>query len=418
MKRKLNFIYILLLLLAFQTSIAAQVKPIKDLKPTVVLISLDGFHPDYLQKYNPPNLNRLAKKGVRARWMIPAYPTKTFPNHYTMATGLYPDNHGIIENNIYDSQFDAEFMLNKREEVQNPRWWQGEPVWVTAEKQGQTAAAYFFPGTETAIQDVRPTFWKQYDGKVPNDERVDTVLSWFDLPVEKRPTIFTMYFSDVDDAGHAFSPDSEEVRQAVLKVDANVGRLMEGFRKRGIDKKVNVIIVSDHGMAAYDPAKAIVLDEMFDAADAERVFWVGEFVQIFPKAGKEDAIYNSIKAKLPLNAKIYRRAEFPERFKFGKNKRIAPLVVVPMEGSILTNRKRFEEWQKSGRTGKMRGGHGYDNNLESMRALFIAHGKAFKRGKTVEPFENVHLYELMTKILGLKPAPNDGDLSKVKEVLR
>lgn len=418
MKRKLNVVYAFLILLALHLSVSAQVKPIRDLQPTVVLISLDGFHPDYLEKYDPPVLNKLAKEGVRAKWLIPAYPTKTFPNHYTIATGLYPDNHGIIENNIYDRQFDAEFTLSKREEVQNPRWWGGEPIWVTAEKQGQTAAAFFFPGTETPIKGVQPTFWKEYEHNLPNEERVDTVLSWFDLPKEKRPTVFTMYFSDVDDAGHASSPYSEATKAAVLKVDGNVGRLMDGLRARKIDKKVNLIIVSDHGMQPYLPRDGIVLDEMFDAGLAERIFWVGEFTQIFPKEGKEDEIYNQIKAKLPPTADVYRRGEFPERFKFGKNTRIAPIVVVPKAGAIITNRKRYAEMKEKGTLDKMRGGHGYDNQLESMRALFIAHGRAFKKGKTVEPFENVHIYELMTKILGLKPAPNDGDFSKVKAILK
>src|SRR5687768_8142001 len=181
---KTRVVIILLLVLAV-TVVPAQ-QPIKDLKPTVILISLDGFRYDYLDKYHPPTLTALAKNGVRAKWMIPSFPTKTFPNHYTVATGLYPQNHGIIENNIYD--FGTTFSLGKREEVQNSRWWLGEPIWVTAEKQGQRAGAFFFPGTETEIKGVRPTFWKQYEHELPNEQRVDTILSWLDLPLEERPT--------------------------------------------------------------------------------------------------------------------------------------------------------------------------------------------------------------------------------------
>ena len=418
MKRNIRFFLFILVLLSFNLHAAAQVKPVKDLKPTVILISLDGFHPDYLKKYDPPNLNKLAKEGVRAEWLIPSFPTKTFPNHYTIATGLYPDNHGIVENNIFDTETKTVFGLDKREELRNPKWWGGEPIWVTAEKQGQIAASFFFPGTETPIQGVRPTFWKEYEHDLPNEQRVDTVLSWLDLPKEKRPTVFTMYFADVDDAGHASSPDSEATRAAVLKVDANVGRLMDGLRARKIDKKVNLIIVSDHGMQPYLPRDGIILDEMFDADSAERIFWVGEFTQIFPKEGKVDEIYNAIKAKLPPTAEVYRRGEFPARFKFGKNKRIAPIVVIPKAGAIISNRKRYKEMEERGTLDKMRGGHGYDNQLESMRALFIAHGKAFKRGKVVEPFENVHIYNLMARILGLKPAKNDGNFEVVKDILK
>ena len=412
-----KLIFTCLFVLSVFLPICAQ-KPIKDLKPTVILISLDGFHPDYLNQYNPPVLNKLAKNGVRAKWMIPSFPTKTFPNHYTVATGLYPDNHGIIENNMYDAETNAVFGLDKREELRNPRWWGGEPIWVTAEKQGQIAASFFFPGTETPIQGVLPTFWKEYEHTLPNEQRVDTVLSWFDLPKEKRPTVFTMYFSDVDDAGHASSPYSEATRAAVIKVDGNVGRLMEGLRARKIDKKVNLIIFSDHGMQPYLPRDAIILDEMFDTESAERIFWVGEFTQIFPKEGKEDEIYDAIKAKLPPTADLYRRDEFPARYKFGKNGRIAPIVVVPKAGAIIMNRKRYKEMEEKRTLDKMRGGHGYDNALVSMRALFIARGAAFKKSFVAEPFENIQVYNLMCKILGLKPAKNDGDFEKVKRLLR
>ncbi len=412
-----KIILLFIFLLVFGLSISAQ-KPIKDLKPTVVLISLDGFRPDYLDKYKPPNLNELAKKGVRAKWLIPSFPTKTFPNHYTIATGLYPDHHGIIENNVYDAEFDAEFHLNERDEVQNPRWWGGEPIWVTAEKQGQIAASYFFPGTETPISGVRPTFWKEYDGDIPNNVRVDTVLSWFDLPVGKRPTIYTMYFSDTDDAGHRYTPDSEKTKDAVLNLDQTIGRFIKGLKKRKIDKKVNIIIVSDHGMAAYNPRDAIILDEMFDTDLAERIFWVGEFTQIFPKPGKEDEIYNQIKSNLPPNAEVYRRGEFPERFHFGTNKRIAPIVVVPHEGSKITNRADYEKDKSEGKLEELRGSHGFDNQLPSMRALFIARGAAFKNGFVAEPFENIQIYNLMSFILGLKPAANDGNLNNVRGMLR
>lgn len=393
-------------------------KRIKDLKPTVILISIDGFRYDYLDKFKPKNLNKLAKNGVRAKWMIPSFPTKTFPNHYSIATGLLPEHHGIVANNIYDPEFDAVFGLGKREEVENPRWWQGEPIWVTAEKQGQIAGAYFFPGTETQIGEVRPTFWKTYDGKIPNEERVDTVLSWLDLPKEKRPTIFTMYFSDVDDAGHDFSPESTKTGDAVKKIDGEIGRLLEGLKKRKVYNKVNLIIVSDHGMAQVPSQNTIILDEMFDTSLAKQIFWVGEIVQIFPKEGMEDEIYNSIKSKLPASAKIYRKSEIPKRYHYQNNRRIAPILVLPDEGWILSTRERFEKWKQGVNFGKTRGSHGYDNELESMRAIFIGHGEAFKKGFVAEPFQNIEVYNLMCNILGLKAAKNDGNYNRVRDFLR
>ena len=286
-----------------------QSKSIKDFRPTVILISLDGFRGDYLEKYEPPNLRSLAREGVQAKWMIPAFPSKTFPNHYTIATGLYPQNHGIVENNVFDKGFNAMFTMSKREEVQNGRWWLGEPIWITAEKQGQKSAPYFWPGSEAEIAGTRPTYWKPYDGKVPNDERVDTILSWLDLPLSERPTFLGLYFSDVDNAGHDFSPEAIETRDAVLKVDKELGRLIDGLKARGLFEQVNLIIVSDHGMAPQDPNNAIILDELFDSNLADRIIWTSEIVSIFPKEGKEDAIYKALKAKIPPQAKVYRKAE-------------------------------------------------------------------------------------------------------------
>lgn len=392
-------------------------KPIKDLEPTVILISIDGFRYDYLEKYKPKNLSKLAKKGVRAKWMIPSFPTKTFPNHYTIATGLYPENHGIIANNMYDPEFDAIFTLGKREEVQNPRWWGGEPIWVTAEKQGQIAGAFFFPGTEAKIAGKLPTYWKNYDGSIPNETRINTVLSWLDLPKEKRPTFISMYFSDVDDAGHAFSPESEKTGETVRKIDRQLGNLLEGLKKRKINKKINLIIVSDHGMASVPQKNSIVLDEMFDTSLTKQIFWVSEIVQIFPKKGKEDEIYNSIKSKLPPTAKVYKKSEIPRTFLYKKNRRIAPIIVLPDEGWILVTRERFEKMKVDGRLNETRGSHGYDNRLKSMRAIFIGHGKAFKKGFVAEPFRNIHVYNLMADILRLKPAKNDGDFNEIRDLL-
>ncbi|MBX3294427.1 MAG: alkaline phosphatase family protein [Acidobacteria bacterium] len=415
--RRLCWPATLLIILGVSLAAFAQQR-IDDLRPTVILVSIDGFRADYFELHKPPTLNALANKGVRARWMKPVYPTKTFPAHYSIVTGLYPDNHGLIENNMFDTERGLSFGLANRQAVQDPRWWGGEPIWNTAQKQGQIAAAYFWPGTETAIGGMQPKFWKDYDGKVPNDTRVDTVLGWLDLPVAQRPTMITMYFSDVDDAGHNHGPESPENREAVLRVDANIKRLVDGLAARGILEQVNLIFTSDHGMAPYKMRNAVVLDEMFDTGDAERVFWVGEFTQIFPKPGKEDAIYDAIKAKLPKTANIYRRSEFPKRFKFGKNKRIAPLVVIPKAGTVITTRERMNRAEKDGRLDAVRGAHGYDNDIIEMRSMFVGHGGQFKRGYVAKPFEAVDVYELICKILGIEPAKNDGNLKRIKSVLR
>ncbi len=407
-----------LLLTSLSATAQQKPRPIKDLKPTVILISVDGFRADYLDKYSAPTLSMLAKQGVRARWMTPAFPSLTFPNHYTVATGLYPDNHGIVGNNIYDPEFKQIFAMSKREEVENGRWWLGEPIWVTAEKQGQRAAAFFFPGTEAEIGGKRPSYWKNYDEKIPNFERVDTVLSWLDLPERQRPTMITMYFSDVDHAGHESGPDSEGVSQAIAKVDESLSRLVQGLKSREIFDRINLIVVSDHGMARIDTRQVVLLDDYFDPSQAVTVVWNSGLVNIFPKPGLEQAIHSTLKSKAPPHITIYRKREVPARFHYGRSMRIGEIVVIADEGWTVVSRVRYRPPEPAANGVNYRGAHGYDNQLESMRALFVAHGPACKRAQAVEPFESVDVYNIMANILGLKPASNDGGDSAVKAVLR
>ncbi len=404
----------LLLFLLFASTVSAQ----SDYETTVILVSIDGMRADYFEKYDPPELKRMASEGVRARWMQPAFPTKTFPNHYTVATGLYPGNHGLIENNMWDPETRKTFSLSDRNAVEDPMWWGGEPIWITAQKQGRVAGSFFFPGTETLITGMRPKYFKPYDGGIPNEERVDTVLSWFDLPQQDRPTMITLYFSDVDDAGHANGPDSEKTGEAVLKVDKAIERLNRGLAAIGADRSTNIIITSVHGMAPYKMRDAIVLDRFFDTNDAAKIFWTGEFAQIFPKPGMEDKVYEAIRSQLPPTAKIYRRRAIPKRFRLSHAKRIAPLVVIPEPGTVVANKERWAKAEREGTLDKIRGGHGYDNMNPLLRATFIANGPAFRKGFVSEPIESVDVYNLMAKILKLKPAKNDGKWKRIKRVLK
>lgn len=407
-------IALLLGVLVFASPVVTQEK-IRDLRPTVILISLDGFRWDYLDKYRPPVLGMLAKDGVRAKWMIPSFPTKTFPNHYTIVTGLYPQNHGIVENNIYD--FGKVFTMSTYQEVTNPRWWWGEPIWVTAEKQGQRAASYFWVGTGTGIQGTWPSIYRNYNGKVPNSLRVDKVLGWLDLPADKRPTMMSMYFSTADDVGHEFGPDAEETRYAVLEVDEYLGRLVRGLKARGIFDKVNIVITSDHGMAPYYVKQATFLDDHFDFDLAEKILWTNEIVQIFPKPGNADAIFSRI-SSLP-HTTCWKKGEIPARLHYNEGRRIAPIVCSSEIGWMTTSHKRYSDWYDGlEEPDHARGAHGYDNKYQEMQATFIAHGAAFKKGYVAEPFENVNVYELLCKILGLKPAKNDGKLENVRAMLR
>jgi predicted AlkP superfamily pyrophosphatase or phosphodiesterase len=408
-----HFLAVVLAALLF-AGVASGQAPIRDLKPTVILIAVDGFRFDYFEKHRPPVLNQIAKEGVRAKWLVPSFPTKTFPNHYTVATGLYPQNHGIVENNIWD--FGTVFGMSKREEVENSRWWLGEPIWVTAEKQGQRAAAMFFPGTEAEIAGERPTFWSPYEHEFPIDQRVDKVLGWLDLPAKQRPTVYTLYFSDIDSAGHSYGPDAAKTRDAVHKVDTAIGRLVSGLKQRKIYGKANLIFFSDHGMAPVDVRRTAILDEYFDFDLTERILWTGEIAQIFPKDGRADEI--AAKLRNVKHARCWKKADIPARLNYNTGPRVAPIICSADEGAVVSSRQRLADRQKRADYGSPSGAHGYDNQFESMRAMFVAHGKAFKKGKVVEPFPNVDIYELMARILKLKPAKNDGDLSRLKGMLR
>lgn len=389
--------------------------PLKAEQGTVILISIDGFAATYLAQYPAPTLKTLAEKGLTAESMQPVFPSKTFPNHYSIVTGLYPAQHGIIENSIYDPEFKSVFRINKPKEVTDARWWFGEPIWVTAELQGVKAATYFYPGSEAAIKQTRPSYWQVYDGKVSNIQRVNSVLDWLDLPKAQRPHFITLYFSSVDDAGHRFGPNSNEVKDAIIEVDQAIGHLMAGLKQRGIDQSINLMITSDHGMAEVPAENSIVIDRYINYDDIEQALFTAEIVSIFPKANKLESVYKQLTTKLPAQATVYKKSELPARWQYKDNQRIAPLIVVPDLGWRLIKQQHLARWQA--RQGEVSGNHGYDNAEADMQAIFIGHGPAFKAGTKIPSFSNIELYNLMCKILKITPADNAGNPAWAEQIL-
>ena len=378
----------------------------------VILIGLDAFRWDFRSLTDTPALDRIADGGVVAEWMVPVFPTKTFPSHYSMATGLYPEHHGIVANTMFDPELDAWFRLSDRNAVMDGRWWEGEPIWVTAAKRGLETAAYFWPGTEAAIQGIRPGRWKPYVHTTPNDIRVDTVLSWLDLPPDERPSLITMYFADVDDATHAWGTEAPETRAAIREVDRAVGRLLAGLEARGLLGRVNLVIVSDHGMADVSRDRVVFLDDFVDPASV-RVIDPSPLASILPEPGDEDRVYEALAGRSPHLA-VYRRGETPERWHFRDHRRIQPLQALADDGWSISTRSYFGAHPQAYRGAT----HGYDNALPSMRATFLAAGPAFRRGVTVPAFQSIHVYALLCELLGLTPAPNDGSRDSVLGMLR
>jgi predicted AlkP superfamily pyrophosphatase or phosphodiesterase len=384
-------------------------------RPPLILISLDGFGANYFDKAPTPTLRELMRRGTRAESMIPSFPSKTFPNHYTIVTGLYPEHHGIIANNMKDPATGRTFALSKPQEVGDAMWWGGEPIWVTAERAGIMTAAMFWPGTEAPIMGVRPAYWKVYDAKYPPAQRVDQVLEWLERPPPNRPGLITLYFSDVDTAGHDYGPDSPQVTEAIRAVDSYLARLVRGLEQRALLDTTNIIVVSDHGMAAVDTNRVVVLDDYISTDDVE-VADINPTLGLFPKAGKEESIYRALANAHP-RLKVYRRNETPERWHYRAHPRIPPIVGVADEGWQVLRRRTLLAMRAG--IGVERGAHGYDPDIAtSMRAIFVAAGPAFRQDVTIPAFKNVHVYNALAELLGVKPVPNDGEAAISRTLLR
>jgi predicted AlkP superfamily pyrophosphatase or phosphodiesterase len=383
-------------------------------RSTLLLISLDGWRWDYHTRSRVPNLRTLMARGVSAEGLIPSFPTKTFPNHYTLVTGRYPGHHGVVGNSMRDPRTGRIFSMSKREEVSNPMWWGGEPIWNTVQRAGGKAGAMFWPGSEAPINGVRPTYWIPYQHEMPNDARVDRVLAWLDLPPADRPAFLTLYFSDVDGAGHSFGPSSPELVRALESVDGSLGRLLRGLQQRGLMEQINIIVTADHGMAETSRQRVVFVDDLVTPADGEIVD-LNPTLGVWPRAGREEAVYRKLVAAHP-RLTVYRRANTPEHWHYRNHERIPPIVAVADEGwSVMRRANVIEAFAASVR--RVGGNHGYDPHVKSMQALFVAAGPAFRRNVVVPPFENVDVYELMCQVLGVQPAPNDGDPTVAASIL-
>ncbi len=379
-------------------------------QPTLVIISIDGLRHDYLTLHQAPMLSELARLGVQVKQLQPVFPSKTFPNHYSFVTGLHPEQHGIVDNSIFDPATGRQFALNKPKEVGDGFWWQGEPIWVTAEKQGVSAATYFFPGTEAEINGVRPSFWFTYNGATPNRQRTQQVLDWLAMPAAKRPRLITLYFSDVDTAGHDFGPNALETAQALANIDAEIAYLVESLRSRGQLSDVNLLISSDHGMAEVDQRQHIVADSYFDSSLAKSIRFSREIISIFPNDGQEEVIYQQIAAQYnPEQMRLYRKTELPARFFHQQHERIAPIILLAQAPWIFIRESAVARLKADARYLEPRGSHGYDNSDADMQATLIAYGPAFKRASTVDKLSMVDFYNVMAAVLQITPAKNAGD---------
>jgi predicted AlkP superfamily pyrophosphatase or phosphodiesterase len=376
-------------------------------RPLTILVSIDGFRADYLDRGVTPVLSGLAAQGARAA-MRPSFPSKTFPNHYTLVTGLRPDHHGIVENNMEDPAIPGVvFRMSDRQAVVDRRWWdEGEPIWVTAERAGVRTAPMFWPGSEAPIHGVRPSYWLRFDPTQPAAARADQVLAWLDLPAAVRPRFVTLYFDDVDTFGHQFGPDSPEVNAAAGRVDAALGRLVDGLKARGI--AANLVVVADHGMAKLSPDRRLVIDDLVPAS-AIRVLSGGAFMTLYPVAGHEQEVERRLVGRHD-HLTCWKKGHFPARYHYGTNPRVAAIFCLPDTGWTINNRGYKPGWPELGT-------HGFDPYSPEMAAVFVASGPAFRPGVRLPTFDNVDVYPLLARLVGVTPQRNDGELRPLRAAL-
>jgi len=372
----------------------------------VIILGFDGFARRYLDTDSAPALHAFARGGVTARWMIPSFPTLTFPNFYALATGLYPDHSGIVSNGFVDPSFDTAF-LYKSPVARESRWWGGEPIWVTSTRHGVRAATMFWVGSDAEIGGTRPARWHHYSHAMPFAARVDSLLAWLDLPASERPRLLMGYFEEPDGAGHNFGPGAPETQGAVVRVDSALAQLESGIRARKLDDSVDVIIVSDHGMTAVAPSRTVYLDDVVDSANV-RVDYQTPLLLITARDGDQDALLARL-SRLP-HLRVWKKADVPARLRYGTNPRITPIVGLADVGWTIAWR-HGTPWHGGG-------AHGYDNDAPDMRALFLARGPSFRPGSTIGEFPNVDVYDLLAHLLGVAPARNDGTLAPFAPVLR
>ena len=372
-------------------------------KPVTILVSIDGFRPDYRARGVTPNLDALAAGGISAA-MRPSFPSKTFPNHTTLVTGLVPDRNGIVANKILDARRPGETFTMATEDA---FWWaDAEPVWIAAEKAGIRTATLFWPGANVEHDGRRPHDWQQFSMKVSNRQRVDGVIDWLRRPAKTRPAFVTVYFDTVDTAGHEYGPDSPEVTKAVADVDTAIGQLRAGLR--GLHQRANLVIVADHGMAAISDDRIVRLDSFADPANYA-VVEDGPFATLNPVAGHETALAADL-AKAPAHVQCWAKGDIPARFHYGHHPRVPAYLCLADTG--------WEILAKAPRHPIKGGTHGFDNASPEMAALFIATGPAIRARGPIPSFDNVDIEPLLRDLIGLPQGQGrDGDDAPFKAAL-
>lgn len=372
----------------------------------VVLVSFDAFRWDYSDLYPTPTFDAMAAAGVKAERLIPSFPTKTFPNHYALATGLYPDHNGIINNSFYASDLGMVYRIGDRDMVENGDSYFGEPIWVTAEEQGMRAASYYWVGSEAPVMGVRPSYWKRYDHDVPYVDRVDQVLSWLKLPAGKRPGLVTLYFDQPDGVGHTYGPEHPETGKVVQSLDSILNYLRTGLAALEHGDQINLIVVSDHGMGPISRDRYLNLYDYMEEEWVDMVIGGNPVYLIDAVDGMEDSVAHVLDRVEGMSA--WQQEEMPAHFHYGSSMRFP--------GIVVAADSLWSIGVKEDPSGYVGGAHGYDPHYSAMHSIFLAEGPAFRKSYSCPAFENVEVYGIIAHVLGLEPAETDGKLSRVSHI--
>lgn len=374
----------------------------------VILVSFDGTRWDYPDLYDMPNFDELAEKGVKAERVISSFPTKTFPNHYSIATGLYPDHHGLINNTFYAPDLKLLYRIGDRSMVMNPDFYGGEPIWNTAEKQGLMTGSFFWVGSEAPIQGMQPTYWKKYDGSVPFRSRVDSVIAWLNKPIEERPRLVLLYFQQPDGVGHEYGPVHEETGKVVEEMDKVLGYLEKKISRLPFSERVNLIVTSDHGMGSISEERYINLLDYVNESWIEQIAGGNPVFLADVAEGYDDSVKKVLEPVEGVSALL--KDEIPSHYHYGTNSRIPEMMLLADSSWSIGLDPLPGDY--------MKGAHGYDPANTDMHHIFFATGPAFKEGYVHPPFENVNIYPLIAHILQIEPAQTDGRLENVKSMLK
>ncbi|MEL5892686.1 ectonucleotide pyrophosphatase/phosphodiesterase [Bacteroides sp. GD17] len=388
-------------LLLFLVSLNAQTPD----RHYTVIVSLDGFRWDYPTMYKTPNLDRMGQDGVKAV-MLPSFPASTFPNHYTLATGLVPDHNGIINNTFWDAENHRQYSMGDSASRYNPDYYLGEPIWVTAQKQGLKTANMYWVGSDIAIKGTYPTHYRMWNAKpfLTFEQRIDSVLTWLQKPEAERPRLVMLYFEEPDGSGHRNGPVSKETGAVVQHMDSLMGVLRARIESLPFGADINLIVTSDHGMAEISPERVVDMNKYLKPEWCEVVDGRTP-TSIFSKAGYRDSIYNALKDVAHIH--VWKKEEIPAELNYGSSSRVGDIVVAPELG-----------WQFTDVARNNKGAHGYFPQSPEMQVIFRAIGPDFKKGYTSEGFVNVDIYPLLSYLLQIVPEKTDGKFERIKDILK